>query len=83
LKLNNSLYINDIKKSKDYFNHLKFHTQKGGGIEIDKTIQTFADVLEKIKKDPELYSIQKIKDDLKIKTTELDESTKRIELLKN
>jgi septal ring factor EnvC (AmiA/AmiB activator) len=81
LKLNNSLINYDFKKSKEYLNHIKFYSQKGGEYpptKINKEITTFENILEQISKNPKLYNISEIRNELEgqiaTKITELTKS---------
>ena len=84
IKLNNSLHNNNINKSKDYFNHIKYYTQKGGNSsEVNNTLKTFEKILDTIENDKESYNLKLIKINLEEKIKELEESRKIIEKLKN
>ena len=70
IKLKNSLDNNNMKKSKDYFNHIKFHSQTGGfnqPPEIKNTITTFENIIDTLKRNPEKYNIESINNNLELK----------------
>ena len=84
-KLSNSLSNYNVKKSKEYLNHIKFYSQKGGAVNpplLNKEIENFEEILTKISETPDLYNIQKIRKDLEgkieSKTNELTASNNKI-----